>query len=155
MSTGQPRQSTGKPAEPLETNRGWPFRWMFPLGQLALCAILLWPARPRIAYELHLPWLAGQPLGFQFGGPVLRAFGRWSESNGMQTVTAMNLPAVVFEIPLMLFEKDWASHGYRAGRAIAWPILAMVFWWIAGRGAEALAAARRKNVGRESGGWKP
>jgi hypothetical protein len=83
---------------------------------------------------------------------VLRAFGRWSESNGMQTVAAMNLPAVVFEVPLMLFKKDWAGHSYRVGRAIAWPILAMVFWWIAGRGAEALAAARRKKV-RPRIGW--
>jgi hypothetical protein len=146
MSTGSQTQSDVKPAKLRQVRRGLPFRWMFPLGEIVLCAILLWPARPRIAYEIGLP-MTGRPLPFQFGGPM-QAFARWSDEKGVQTVAAINFPAVVFEAPLMLFQKNWENHGvdYRVGRAIAWPILAMVFWWIAGRGAEALAAARRREL---------
>ena len=33
---------------------------------------------------------------------------------------------------------------FQAWRAVTWPLLGMVFWWIAGRGVDALVAARQK-----------
>src|SRR5262249_7077589 len=114
------------------TETGFPFRFAFPLGQLVVCAILLWPARPLIAYELGFPLLSSPPVLYRFDIPLMRSFARWSRSDGMNTVAAINFPAVVFEIPYMLLKKDWDPH--RAPRALGYPILAMFFWWIAGRG---------------------
>src|SRR5215472_16452120 len=33
--------------------RGFPFRWAFPVGELVLCAILLWPLRSELLAELR------------------------------------------------------------------------------------------------------
>lgn len=146
-ATESKTQSAIVPAEARATPGGFPFRWVLPLGQLVVCAVLLWPARPRIAYGLGLPMLASPPLIFRLGGP-LQVFANWSKTYGMQTVGVINLPAVVFEVPWMLFDKNWAQHGldWQVRRAITWPILGMVFWWMAGRGAQALSAVRRKKL---------
>jgi hypothetical protein len=112
---------------------------------LTLCAILLLPVRGRIFYELGLSRLAGPSLPFQLGGALLRPFAEWAYHNSMPTVIVINLPAAIFELPLM-FKEDWAAPTwYRQSlRAISWPILGSIFWWVAGRGADALVAARRR-----------
>jgi len=42
-------------------------------------------------------------------------------------------------------KQEWIPRGmnFRTWRAISWPLLGILFWWIAGRGMEALIAARR------------
>jgi len=133
-------------------NRGFSFRLALPCGQLVLCALILWPTRGYIFYELGLPeWTQGTPFLFRFGGPALASFAAWSQHNGMQMVAGIDLPAGVIQLPYAMFS---TSHSdlrptrvdFRVWRAITWPILGMVFWWIAGRGADALVAARRKKL---------
>src|SRR5262249_46344768 len=111
-----------------QNREGFPFRWALPFGQLVVCAVLLWPVRPRIAYELGLPMLASPPVIFKLGGP-LQHFAIWSRKYGLQTAAAINLPSVVFELPWMILDKNWAGHGldWQVRRAITWPILGMVF----------------------------
>jgi hypothetical protein len=129
---------------------GVPFRLALPLGQLVLCALILWPIRGLIFAELGLPRvmrLTGPPLFFRFGPG--RMFLEWSLRNGRETVAAINLPAGLVQLPTVFLRADkteWKPDGvdFRAWRAVTWPLLGMVFWWIAGRGLDALVAARRK-----------
>src|SRR5262249_55928229 len=129
---------------------GVPFRLALPLGQLVLCALILWPIRGLIFAELGLPVairLTGPPL-FLRSGPG-RLFLEWSLSSGRQTVAAINLPAGLAQLPTVFLRADrteWrpAAVDFLTWRAVTWPLLGMVFWWIAGRGVDALIAARRK-----------
>src|SRR5215472_17155569 len=129
---------------------GVPFRLALPLGQLVLCALILWPIRGLILAELGLPMavrLIGPPLFFR-SGPG-RMFLEWSLRNGRQTVAAINLPAGLAQLPTVLLRADkteWrpAAVDFLTWRAVTWPLLGMVFWWIAGRGVDALVAAPQK-----------
>jgi hypothetical protein len=42
--------------------------------------------------------------------------------------------------------REWMPPGvdFQACRAVTWPVFGMVFWWLAGRGVDALLASRRK-----------
>jgi hypothetical protein len=65
----------------------------------------------------------------------------------MATVIIINLPAAVFELPLMI-KQNWPSPTWDSQtlRAVTWPILGLVFWWMAGRGADALIASRERRL---------
>ena len=129
---------------------GVPFRLALPLGQLVLCALILWPIRGLILAELGLPMavrLTGPPLFFR-SGPG-RMFLEWSLSSGRQTVMAINLPAALLQLPTIFLTPDrqiWkpARVGFQTWNGVTYPVLGMVFWWLAGRGVDALVAARRK-----------
>jgi hypothetical protein len=137
---------------PPKNRNGLSFRLGLPLGQLALCALILWPTRGYIFYELGLPeWTQGTPLLVRFGGPTMAAFAGWSQQSGMQTVNAINLPAAVFHLPYAIFSTShqvWTPGHVdaRVWQAITYPILGLVFWWVAGRGVDALLAAARKQL---------
>lgn len=136
---------------PRKNHTGLPFRLALPLGQLALCALILWPTRGYIFYELGLPESTqGTPLVIRFGGPLMAAFANWSQRSGMHTVIVINLPAAVFHVPYAIFSTShqvWTPGHVdaRLWQAITSPILGMVFWWVAGRGLDALMAAARKH----------
>jgi hypothetical protein len=60
----------------------------------------------------------------------------------------MNFPASLAELPISLRDPNgryWApvGIGLHAWRAISWPVIGVVLWWIAGRGFEAIIASRR------------
>jgi hypothetical protein len=60
----------------------------------------------------------------------------------------LNIPAALAELPYSLaFDSgtSWTPEGmgWPTWRAISWPVIGLIFWWIAGRSAEALAAAFR------------
>jgi hypothetical protein len=60
----------------------------------------------------------------------------------------LNIPVGFIQIPFMLDNPDrseWAPDGMwiREWRAVSWPFVGMIFWWIAGRGLEALGAGIR------------
>jgi hypothetical protein len=99
---------------------------------------------------LHLPVAAGPPLLFRLSEPGLR-FAQWADTNSMNVVADLNMPVMFVQIPYAMVSPDkreWAPPGMDRSvwRAIAWPILGMFFWWIAGRGTEALVAARQKRL---------
>jgi hypothetical protein len=81
----------------------------------------------------------------------LGAFAAWSQLHGLQTVTVINLPAALVHLPYAIFSEkheSW-SPGHmdpRVWQAISCPILGMILWWIAGRGADALVASRSRKL---------
>lgn len=99
---------------------------------------------------LNLPGLAGPPLIFRFNGPSLM-FARWAAANSIDVVTALNVPVEFVQIPYAMVnpnKSEWRPPGMDlfVWRAITYPVWGMLFWWIAGRGADALAAARQNRV---------
>jgi hypothetical protein len=59
----------------------------------------------------------------------------------------LDSPVLLAQVPYMLLtaRKEWVPRGMipEVWRALSWPIFAIAFWWIMGRGIEALSAARR------------
>jgi len=63
----------------------------------------------------------------------------------------LNLPAGALSVPYAAFSRDkteWTPRGMSRWywRPICWPTVGLLFWWLAGRGLEALLAAVRKEV---------
>src|SRR5260370_17287202 len=128
-------------------NNGFLFRLALPLGQLVLCALILWPIRGLIFVKFGLPGIGGPPSVFRTG--LGQMFLEWSLSSGREVAAAINVPAAFLQLPTVFLTSDrtiWRPAGVdsQTWNAIALPVLGMVFWWIAGRGADALLAARRK-----------
>ena len=141
---------------------GFPFRIFLPLSQLLLCLALLWP---------HLPALRNQ-LSFAIRGFTARILGTDPPADTATIVfdvspfsprreqpldvsavrltapAALNIPVGFVQIPFMLENPDrseWSPDGMwiREWRAVSWPFVGMIFWWIAGRALEALSAGMR------------
>jgi hypothetical protein len=115
------------------------FAWVLPLGALLLSALLLWPARLLILWELgiHLPpWLE----------QIMRiSIGSWPGSLDFSrsAVPALNLPALLAQLPFVIFS---ASHTTphpagietRLWNAVTSPLFCVPFWWASGRAMDAL-----------------
>ncbi|HKF21842.1 MAG TPA: hypothetical protein VKE93_09745 [Candidatus Angelobacter sp.] len=145
MSIGQLARALENP-QPPQYRKGFSFRLALPLGQLVLCAVILLPIRGYIFYELGLTRLAEPALPFQFGSSLLRPFVEWSQHNGLDSVAALNLPAGLVQLPYDIFSRKHVEFtpgavSFRVWRAVTWPVLGTVFWWSAGRGAEAFVGA--------------
>lgn len=118
-------------AEP--PHRVFPFRWIFPLGQLVLCLLLI-----SIVVELrgNIPYV--------YAARVCEA------------ITAINLPGALVQLPVALLHTNheiwrppWLSAQLWNG--ITFPIFALVFWWIAGRATEALVAINDRQLAPKIG----
>src|SRR4051812_45576292 len=109
-------------------HRVFPFRWLFPLGQLVLCLLLV-----SILESLH------RYIPYAFANHVSEA------------IAAINLPGVLIQLPVALLRVDhdiWKPPGLsvQLWHGITFPIFAMVFWWIAGRATEALIAINDRQL---------
>jgi hypothetical protein len=67
------------------------------------------------------------------------------------TPLILNLPAGLLSVPYAIVnpeKTEWTPRGmnFRYWRGISWPLVGMVFWWLAGRGIEALVAAFKRKV---------
>jgi len=126
-----------------------PFRWMLPIAQFLLCAILLWPLRSGYFIQVHIalshyfPELVDrQEIVVRSNVPnhanegAARSYGEWR----LVAPALLNIPVVLTglarreTVPMGIVSEWW--------RAFTWPIVGLVFWWMAGRGIEALLAAR-------------
>jgi len=144
--------------EPDSTKRGWRFRWLLPYIEILLCFALLFPYRASIMLNLfHVNLSSGDPVPGFHRNPDgttnldTQEFDRWSRArdNAFDLVGSLNLPGMMLHLPYAILSKDHQSWtpghiDFRLWRALTSPIFALPFWWIAGRGLEALIAARRK-----------
>ena len=136
---------------------GFPFRWLLPMTQLLVCILLLqayWSnlraqvlrliqrfeqslqgndqPRPQPAMVLNVT--PDVPASPQPVDPRLTA------------PAAFNLPVGFVQAPFVFFSPDkteWAPEGMLLSewRAVTWPFIGIIFWWLAGRGLEAFSAA--------------
>ena len=65
--------------------------------------------------------------------------------------SVLNLPSGLIQLPYVILrpsKEEWVPVGLdlMTWRAISWPLLGFFFWWSAGRGIDALLAARQRLV---------
>jgi hypothetical protein len=145
------------------------FRCWLPVGQLLLCALLLLPFRNVIFMELfHIRVYSLAPdSGTKIGpdGSIQihpnPAFERWLRAKDIAcaVVAALNFPGGILQLATAIFSHDgreWtpARVEFRLWRALTWPFLALPFWWMAGRGIEALLASLRKTIAPHLRWWE-
>ncbi len=125
---------------------GFRFSLLLPLGQLLFSAVLLFPIRLMILHGLriHLPPRVEQIMALNFFPWVKPDF-------LLGSVTALNLPGLVIQLPYAMVsssQREWMPEDvdFRVWRAITLPWLCLPFWWIAGRGIDALTALKHRQL---------
>ena len=157
--------------------RSFPFRWVLPITQLLVCAVVLWPLRsdfvteigasideyrghPRVfkfkaspeqeqlleRYEKQHPLSAEDRLLFRL--PLEDKHAAQVRQRRLDIAKVLNFPGGLVNLPYAIWGPtriDWTPKGMDLDlwRALNWPLMCIGFWWIAGRGIEALLAARR------------
>jgi hypothetical protein len=143
--------------------RAFPFRWVLPIAQLLVCIAMVWPSWPGMAvqtwHSMRRSW-AGPAMPRPLPEPNIEVHVvkippglRQPDVSEMRMVApaALNLPVLLIQLPYMTASRagmEWTPGGmwFEEWRALAWPFAGMLFWWLAGRGLEALVAARRGMV---------
>lgn len=134
----------------MNESRTTPFRWTLPVGELLLCAALVEPFVGFLIVQMRPTSRADSTKAER---PVLNL-----DLQRVQTPeekraerllmlriwvpALLNLPCVF----LGLARKELVPNGVfsELWRSFTWPIVGVIFWWIAGRGLEALLAYRRR-----------
>lgn len=141
---------------------GFPFRIVLPLMQLLLCLGLLWPYLPGLSshlrraasqYSARILGTEPPPENSQTVVDVTPVEPGSEQTLDVDTVrltapAALNIPVGFLQIPFMLDDpsrSEWTPSGMwnREWRAVSWPFVGLIFWWIAGRSWEGIAAGVR------------
>jgi hypothetical protein len=139
-----------------------PYRWIFPIAQFLICVLALWPIRSELALEIRATVrgygaakaVQQEPnyvLPYSFDLNIIDP--QWERSyrnkqRRLWTPTLLDIPVGLLVIPYAIHNPartEWTPNGmdFKTWRAISWPFIGIIFWWIAGRGVEALLAAGR------------
>jgi hypothetical protein len=128
------------------------FRWVLPIAEILVCAVLLWPTKGLLALQLraagHSYWPAkvGEPPHLNVR--VIMVTMTPQEMKAMELSNLRFSAPAVLNIPCSLFgllRQETVPRGFspELWRSLTWPVLGIVFWWIAGRSIDALVASRR------------
>jgi|SRR5580700_10029036 hypothetical protein len=141
-------------------------RWIFPIAQLVLCIVILWPMLPTLVHqtratlreygnardkaETNRVVIGSGSFLIDLSDPNVKRRVRSLEAREW-TVAALDLPG---GLPDLIYAVVSSSHSVWMPRGmymwtwrdISWPIIGMFFWWIAGRSVEALLLLRRNEV---------
>ena len=128
-----------------------PFRFVLPAAELLICGVLLWPFAGFVCFQLRSSMYPPVRLNIerpQLGANITEPPLSPSEQRALRIVkmrifapALLNFPCAFLGlranvlVPRAMLPEFW--------RAISWPLVGLFFWWIAGRGIEALAASRR------------
>ena len=152
-----------------DKHTAFPFRWAFPIGELLLCAILLWPVRgelfsnrqprnssapTRTVYLRKAPAppnLDSEPQESIQATPASVQEQRAERIRQLRISIPprLNFPAFFFDyfIYNMVPDKVRETDAFRKSwMPVTWPLYGIVFWWMAGRAVEALIAARKRSL---------
>jgi hypothetical protein len=126
------------------------FRQILPIAQLVLCILLLWPWRTFCILQFRAAAHARWPTRFERPvfyiseslepAPLHEDTGRKLAELRLFAPALLNMPcsfvglAGYAAVPNGMLSDFW--------RSISWPIVGIIFWWIVGRGIDALLAAR-------------
>jgi len=150
----------------VQEGRLFAFRWLLPSTQLLLCSVALWPLRPLLiqqvrdsihAYRVRTnPPLSLPEKQQQLVVPLSPReqldFETFERLQGREWIPqTLNLPCMLVQLPYVILnqsKQEWVPRhlNFRTWRVISWPLLGILFWWIAGRGIEGLIAARRRLI---------
>jgi hypothetical protein len=126
------------------------FSWVLPVAQILLCAALLWPW--RLVYDVQFRWSLHAPMPKSLRGPTHFVVTPLVPMTP-QEVRARELTNLRLIAPQLLnMPVGFVRLGRLASvpggfiplfwRSMTWPVLGIFFWWIVGRGIDALLAAR-------------
>ncbi|MFZ1975172.1 MAG: hypothetical protein WAU89_20170 [Candidatus Acidiferrales bacterium] len=133
------------------------------MAQLLLCLAILWLFRGVIVFEIResvgakgrasldaISRLIPYPIN-AMPAPDERLISAKTREQLLWIPSALNLPAMIVDIPLNIWGPDqveWTPEfiDFVTWRAITWPLVGILFWWIAGRAIDALRAARYRLV---------
>jgi len=129
------------------------FRWVLPIAEILVCAALLWPWRGILAWQLratgHEYWPAKIDEPVHLNVVLTPSAKTPQETNAEELLdirisgpALLNMPCAL----LGLARREAVPRGMVAEfwRSVSWPFFGIIFWWIAGRGIEALVASRRR-----------
>src|SRR6266404_2049787 len=137
---------------PVNNHRVMAFRWVLPIAEILVCAALLWPWRGFLAWQLratghaYWPTKIEEPVHFDVKLTAVAQTPREKKAAELAEIrisapTLLNFPCSL----LGLLRREAVPRGMLSEfwRSLTWPFFGIVFWWIAGRGIEALLASRR------------
>ena len=137
---------------------------MLPLAQFLLCAVVLWPERGFILFNVgqsvraYVPAKSTdeKPLPPELSDLTLKLSPEEERSADMaqkrlRLPLVLNFPVLAAQLPYLLLsptKHEWMPRTMfpEIWRAISWPFAGLLFWWSFGRSVEALSAARASNV---------
>src|SRR6266513_1546571 len=151
-----------------------PLRWIFPLAQLFLCAVILWPMRSMLVGQIRTslreygtshdtaarnpvaPRL--RPFDLDLSDPDVQRRIRISEAREW-AVAALNMPGGLPDLTYAILSpahSEWTPRGMFmwTWRDLSWPIIGIFFWWLAGRSLQGLLFSRHKSCCRRSDGGR-
>ncbi len=139
-----------------------PLRWIFPLAQLFLCAVILWPMRPMLVGQIRASLreygishdtaarnsVTPRLRPFDLSDPDVQRRIKISEAREW-AVAALNLPGGLPDLTYAVLSpahSEWTPRGMFmwTWRDLSWPIIGIFFWWLAGRSLEGLLFSRHK-----------
>ena len=158
-----------EPTAEIPNTRGFPFRWVLPVVQLAICFVAVWPARWMLVENLAamtrrteetkssqnthpavpVEKLPEGSVAVMLDSDIPKEFSEIRSR--LQIPTALNLPASLVQVPYAMLSPDsqiWHPRGtlIQEWNAMFLPFVGMVFWWFAGRGLEGFFSALRKSL---------
>src|SRR5215472_1321754 len=137
-------------------------RWMLPIAQLFLSAVVLSPLRPMLAdqiqeslrsYGIVKDSTVNNPVGhgshpfdLDLSNPVVQRRIKIAETREW-AVAALNLPGGLPDVVYAIVSPahaEWRPRGMLmwTWRDLSWPIICIFFWWLTGRSVEALLFSR-------------
>lgn len=143
-----------------------PFRWILPFAQLFLSAVILWPIVPSLANQIQASLgeyrvvhdraagnqIASRTLPFvvDLSNPELQRQIKSLQAREW-AVAILNLPGSLPDMTYAILSPahtEWTPRGMFmwTWRDLSWPVIAILFWWIAGRSIEALLSARSRTL---------
>jgi hypothetical protein len=136
------------------------WRWIFAIGQLAVCLLVVWPIRHGFISEVRT-LVASYSGRKESPGPVrsMPLLMDWRPSpeeqrriddydRRIEAPAALNFPAGCLTLPYAMVSSahtEWNPTGidFRYWRDLSWPLLGIMFWWSAGKCLEGLLLARK------------
>jgi len=141
-------------------------RWLLPVAEILVCLVALWPARGHFLVGLMLAKLLRAPTQQgtrQVSEPprvidlpeltpekqrevdAIYEKALWR----MRVPVVLNFPVAVAQVPFSLVtRREWVPQGMlkESWRALIWPLVGIVFWWLTGRGIEALSGSFQRTI---------
>jgi hypothetical protein len=138
----------------MKAQRPLAFRWVLPIAELLLSALLLRPSsgffflQARSAAHARWPERVEEPKFEMPDSPISETPEVRRQMTLMEARIALpallNLPSGFIGlgrrelVPRGMLPEFW--------RSITWPLSGLIFWWMIGRGVESLASARRNDL---------
>lgn len=137
----------------MTTRHPFPFRWVLPVAQLWVCFVLLLPELEFLGFQMHSaanaywPQKVDDPVAHLNSKVVVVDSDMPPPTMRIEKIR-VSLPAVINLPSSFIGLSAWVPKGMLPDfwRAISFPLVGVIFWFVAGRSIEALSAARSRSL---------